>query len=138
MMKKFYPVTCYDVIMKLSEFSKLSEDYIAEMWVKLGLWRSITLSAWHCTPFFVVESENALSEIFWAHSSSAHLLEWCTTFCLTENEKRLGHFFQLQQTAKAVVSCSRSFPIRAHSKAENIWLYTVFFTIMNTQNKGTF
>ena len=37
MMKKFYPVTCYDVIMKLSEFSKLSEDYIAEMRTKLGL-----------------------------------------------------------------------------------------------------
>ena len=27
----------YDIIMKLSEFSKLSEDYIAEMLVKLGL-----------------------------------------------------------------------------------------------------
>ena len=38
--KKILIVSCYDIIMKLSElseFSELSEDYIAEMPVKLGL-----------------------------------------------------------------------------------------------------
>ena len=30
-------VSCYDIIIKLSEFSESSEDYIAEMPVKLGL-----------------------------------------------------------------------------------------------------
>ena len=30
-------VACYDVIMKLSEFSELSKEYIAEMQTKLGL-----------------------------------------------------------------------------------------------------
>ena len=93
------------------------------IWQRI-FWRGITLGFWHRTPFLpwqfknilvklrrmhVVESRNALSEIFSTNSSSAHLLEWCTSFCLTENEKRLGHFFQLQQTAKAVqlwVVCS--------------------------------
>ena len=37
MIKKFYNVSCYDIIMKLGEFSKSSKDYIAEMPVKLGL-----------------------------------------------------------------------------------------------------
>ena len=35
--KEILIVSCYDIIMKLSEFSELSEDYIAEMAVKLGL-----------------------------------------------------------------------------------------------------
>ena len=30
-------VSCHDIIMKLSEFSELSEDYLAEILVKLGL-----------------------------------------------------------------------------------------------------
>ena len=30
-------VSCYDIIMKLSEFSELSEDYIADIRTKLGL-----------------------------------------------------------------------------------------------------
>ena len=30
-------ISCYDIIMKLSEYSELSEDYLAEMPVKLGL-----------------------------------------------------------------------------------------------------
>jgi hypothetical protein len=36
--KEIVLVSCYDIIIKLSKFSELSEDYIAEMWVKLGLW----------------------------------------------------------------------------------------------------
>ena len=35
--KEILLVSCYDIIMKLSEFSELSKDYIAEMPVKLGL-----------------------------------------------------------------------------------------------------
>ena len=41
MIKKFLLVACYDVIMKLCEFSELSEDYIAEMPLKLGLIQTI-------------------------------------------------------------------------------------------------
>ena len=37
MIKKNLLVFCYDFIMTLSEFSKLSQNYIAEMQVKLGL-----------------------------------------------------------------------------------------------------
>ena len=39
MIKKFYLFACYDIIMKISKFSEFCEDYIAKMWVKLGLAR---------------------------------------------------------------------------------------------------
>ena len=53
MIKKFYLFTRYDIIMKLSKFSELSEDYIAEMWVKLGSARKyqVNRQAFMCLSF---------------------------------------------------------------------------------------
>ena len=41
--KEILLLSCYDIIMKHSEFSELSKDYIAEMPVKLGLFQSIKI-----------------------------------------------------------------------------------------------
>ena len=51
--KKLYDFKRRSFIIKLSEFSKLSEDYIAEMWLKLCL----------CTPIAHKEHREACAEI---------------------------------------------------------------------------
>ena len=55
--KEILLVVCYDIIMKLSEFSELREDYIADIRTKLGLVLVKVMSTGRICHIFVAFSE---------------------------------------------------------------------------------